>query len=312
MTNRAGHQIHASLFISMTYCIWILLSYALQMLGTLIPFHLTQHYIVFILSVLIFFIIGFIMSVFFLIYIDKRLTNRPGARIAYLSVVFAVSIFIFIFMRITGITSTFLFMINTVNLIVFANLLGTWIVIPVKRMAEIVILCIVMSWTDLFSVFSGPSRIIAQTIKDYYESGMTGPPPVGDFLLIKIAIPGVNYLQPVFGVSDWIVVVFLSACAAKFKIDDNVTGKSLNEMIAANKIFPYFSIAGLGLCLSIIMANTLNLFIPALPVISIIFLGYLLIYYPNSRRLTLYDWKIISVFSTVMIGLFVTGLFFFR
>ncbi len=312
MTNRAGYKTHYPLFIIMAYCIWILLSYVVQMIGSVLPLHVTQHQIVFLLFVFLFIFISFIMTVIFFIYIGKHLTHQPGVRITCLLVCITVSIFLFLYMRTTTKMSDFLFMINTVNLIVFANLLGTWIVLPVKRMAEIVILCIVMSWTDLFSVFSGPSRFIAQTIKDYYEAGMTGPPPAGDFLLIKFAIPGLNYLQPVFGVSDWIVIVFLSACAAKFKIDDNVAGKSLNEIIVVKKVLPYFSIAGIGLFISIIMANTFNLFVPALPVISIVFLVYLLICYPDSRQLTPYDWKIIGVFSIVMIGVFAAGLIYFR
>jgi hypothetical protein len=89
----------------------------------------------------------------------------------------------------------------------------------VKRPAEIIPLGVVAALADLFSMLSGPTKHMAEEISTYYVSGMEGIPPFVDSLLIKIPLLGAGTLVPLFGVSDWIIVVFLTAAANKFELN---------------------------------------------------------------------------------------------
>ncbi len=193
--------------------------------------------------------------------------------------------------------------LNTANLFVFANLLGTWMVKPLRRPAELIILCVVLFLSDLFSLLKGPTRRIIKDLVVYYEKGMPGPAPAGDFLLIKAVVPGADKLQPVFGVSDWIVLVFLCAAACKLGINDNLAGRSLRAMELCGSMSVYFPVAGMGLLIAVAAAMVLDVFVPALPIVASIFSAFILVRCPASRKLRKTDWLLIMVFSAVMLSL---------
>lgn len=248
------------------------------------------------------------INTFYMLYVEKAFQHKPEIRYVCLLVVVMISGFMILAAHRWSIRTPVFYMLYTVNLIVFANLLGAWMIKPLKREAELIIVCVVMALADLFSVIRGPTRHIVDSIQTYYQSDMTGPPPISDFLLIKIPVRGLDHLQPLFGVSDWIIIVFLTAAAARFRINDNLTGKGLFTMIADNRPSLYFPIAGAGLVAAIFTAGILNLFLPALPVIAVLFASILLIRYPAARRLKPSDWRLITVFSGVMLTLLVMTL----
>jgi len=66
---------------------------------------------------------------------------------------------------------------------------------------------------------------------------MLGAPPFVDYLLVKIAMPGFEALMPVFGISDWIIIAFLSAATCKFNMNDNLIGKSISEIKKTSVFF---------------------------------------------------------------------------
>ncbi len=243
------------------------------------------------------------ITTFYMLYVENAIQYKPEIRYACLLVILMISGFMIFAAHQWSIRTPFFYMLYTANLIVFANLLGTWMIKPLKREAELIIVCVVMALADLFSVIRGPTRHIVDSIQTYYQSDMTGPPPISDFLLIKIPVFGLDHLQPLFGVSDWIIVVFLSAAAAQFRINDNLTGKGLFTMIAGNRPSLYLPIAGAGLVAAISAAGILNLFLPALPVIAVLFASILLIRYPAARQLKTSDWRLITVFAGVMLTL---------
>jgi hypothetical protein len=210
--------------------------------------------------------------------------------------------------RIWGIGTPVFYTFYTANLLVFANLLGVWIVTPLKREAELVIVCLAMALADLFSYIRGPTRQFVISLQAYYESGQLGPPPASDFLLIKVPLPGLPHLQPLFGVSDWIIIVFLSAAAAKFRINDNLAGKSLAVMRDNQRPSLYFPVAAAGLLLAISAAVFLDRFVPVLPVIAVLFVFFLLMRRPAARQLTRADWRLMGIFSAVMLALLGAGL----
>ena len=90
----------------------------------------------------------------------------------------------------TGIKNNYITGVLTANLIVFAAVFGNWLASPLKRPAELVPLCLVVALSDIFSVFAGPTKQFAGTISQYYEGGMEGIPPLVDFILVKMPLPG--------------------------------------------------------------------------------------------------------------------------
>jgi len=158
----------------------------------------------------------------------------------------------------------------------------------------------------------GPTREIVEVVKAYYQGDMAGPPPAADFLLVKIPAFGLDHLQPLFGVSDWIIIVFLSAAAARFRINDNLVGRGAFEMIEAGRVLFYFPLAGAGLAAALFAAMLLNRFVPALPVIAGMFICFLLIRYPAARQLKRSDWRVLGVFCGVMLALLLLALIMTR
>ena len=289
------------------YGLWVAISWGIYGIAGLLPHSFQVHPIissvVFPLTAFLFVLFGCHLNALFFVYAEPEFQKNPVIRWLVLAVVIAAGAL----MVMLGVRGTFespvFFMIHTANLIVFANLLGSWLIKPLKREAELILVCVVMALADLFSVIRGPTRHVVESIKTYYESGMPGPPPLVDFLLVKIPVFGLDHLQPVFGVSDWIIIVFLSAAAARFKVSDNLAGKGLFKMAEEKRMAFYLPVAGAGLAIAIFIADQLHRFIPALPVISVLYGGFLLVRYPAARQLTRSDWRVLIVFAGVMLGL---------
>ena len=104
-------------------------------------------------------------------------------------------------------------------------------------------------------------------------------------ILLKIPNTSVEFLTPVFGVSDWIFVVFLSSVMLKFQISDSTVGKDLKDVVASSGSHFYFPLVSFALLVSILTAYVLNIFIPALPVIIVIVLPWVI--FKNRSLITL-------------------------
>ncbi len=293
-------KIQACIPIFNIYCLWIIISYGVYWLVCEMPVSAIAYMVLSLLVTLFFILLGFALTAYYLIYGRRRLDAYPGIRLGWLLFSLMLAVLIYSLGQRLQIWRPVLFSINTANLFVFANLVGAFIVKPLKRMPELIILCVVVAFADLSSVLSGPTRSIVESIKTYYGGGMKGPAPPGDFLLIKLPAPGAVHLQPVFGVSDWIIIVFLSAAAFKFAINDNLAGRGLPEMDQTNRVSFYFPVAGFGLLLAMTAARLFELFIPVLPLIALVYIAYILIFYPSSRRLRKTDWWLMGGFVAVM------------
>jgi len=252
-------------------------------------------------AVLLFAGLGCRINASYLLNVEPAMRRRPAIRYGCLLGVLAAGGLMFLAARQWEITAPGFYIIYTANLVVFANLLGAWIVTPLRREAELVLVCMVMALADLFSILQGPTRRIVASVETYYRSGMAGPPPIGDFLLIKIPVPGLENLQPLFGVSDWIIVAFLSAAALRFRINDNLFGPGLFRKRASGKIGIYFPLACAGLVAAVFTAGMLGRFLPALPVVAVVFVSGLLIRCPAARRLTPYDFRLMALFAAGML-----------
>ena len=234
-------------------------------------------------------------TAFFMVYATEPLNDRHCLRLGFIGFSILLTAVIYALSRHVEpgsqhLSLWFLKTLNTANLIVFAILLGSWITAPLKRPAEMVPLCTVVTLADLFSVFKGPSREIIESLTDYYETGMVGPPPVADFLLLKITVPGIGQSMPVFGVSDWIIIAFFSAAAFKFGFNDNLAGKSITDMQSHRRIAFYLPVSVLGLFFAVLTAQALGIFIPALPVVVTFFMLDMMIRCPDARKISRSDW----------------------
>ncbi len=233
------------------------------------------------------------------VFVEPEILGNTRCRLAWLLSLACIFSIICIVVKVTETRSNIFMALSTATLILFASVLGHWLARPLKRSAELVPICLVVSMSDIFSVFSGPTKQFAGTISQYYTQGMEGPAPLVDFFLVKFPLPGHDLFMPIFGITDWIVIVLLSAGAARFELNDNIlptAGRRFGRYL-------FFPAAGLGLALAVAAARTLNRFLPALPFVAIVFLAVMAIKYPQVRRLTRSEIR-----PTALVLLFMAGL----
>lgn len=290
------------------YGLWVGASWGVQMSSRFLPSTGQWYPVWFVAAVAGFVLLGCLLNTLFLVYADPWFHRHPGIRGGCLLFSLAAAGLMYLLAQHWLIKTPLFYMVYTANLLVLANLLGSWLVSPLQRQAELVLVCLVMTLADLFSIIRGPTHSFIKTIQVYYESGLAGPPPGADFLLVKIPLPGLNHLQPLFGVSDWIILVFLSGAAAKFHINDNLAGKGLAAMTADRRAGVYVPVAAVALLIAIFAAGLLNRFIPALPVIAVLFVAFILFRYSSARQLLWSDWLLMIAFTAVMLSLLGLGL----
>lgn len=156
-------------------------------------------------------------------------------------------------------------------LLLIATLVGVTLARYIRRLWEIVPICIVMTLADFASWSNGPTAAFTRQLKQYYLTP-EGPPPLIDMILIKLAFPGSLNLAPVFGISDWIMVVFFASVAQRHGINDNLIGPLGEKLAQQWHIGRYLPVSVVALFAAVTLAQTTGLFIPALPLIALIML----------------------------------------
>lgn len=179
-----------------------------------------------------------------------------------------------------------------------ASLLGIVTARGLKHPTELIPVCVVAAWADLCSITAGPTHAMVGKITDYYSSGQQGPAPLADALLIKTLVPGTALPVPLFGVADWIIVAFLSAALVRLKL---CPGPELAQFsIGAWLPFKYVHVAPLSLWLALTCAHLSGRFIPALVPICAFVLIWVLVRYPQSRRLSRRELLLTGLFPLLM------------
>jgi len=159
-------------------------------------------------------------------------------------------------------------------LMLVATLIGAALARYVHRLWEIIPIGIAMALADLASWMFGPTANFTKELQQYYQDPV-GPPPFIDMVLIKFAVPGSRNLMPVFGLSDWIMVVFFIIVATRFGINDNLIGASGKSLALQKKFGRYLPVSVVALFVALSLAQISGIFIPALPLIALImFLWY--------------------------------------
>jgi len=174
-------------------------------------------------------------------------------------------------LALTGIWLPIITVIKSSLLLLIATITGAAMARYVHRLWEIVPVCIVMTLADFASWLYGPTAGFTRQIQQYYLAP-EGPPPLVDMVLIKLAFPGSAGLAPVFGISDWIMVVFFAIVANRYEVNDNLVGPPGEVLARQGQIGRYLPVSVAALFSAIVLAQTTGLFIPALPVIALIML----------------------------------------
>lgn len=274
------------------YAVWCLLQVLICRTGFMFPPSETVRVFLIPAAAIVNILIACQLTLFHLVYVEPVLVNRPVLRSALIT--FCLALGAALFSRAHGSGSTFFVQVlSTVNLLVLACLTGPWLTVALKRPSEIVLLAALVLSIDGISVLAGPTRTISNALKPFYKSGMKGPAPLSDMLIVKAAVPGLAQAMPVFGVSDWIMLVFFAAACARFKIRDNILGPGLDGLIRQNQpARPFLPITGAGLIAAVVTAQSLGLFLPALPFMALALMLYLIFFFPETRHLKQRDWII--------------------
>jgi len=156
-------------------------------------------------------------------------------------------------------------------LLLVATLIGVALARYIRRLWELVPVCVVMSLADFYSWYAGPTAGFAEQIKEYYLSP-EGPPPLIDMVLIKLAFPSATGLAPAFGLSDWIMVVFFAVVASRHDVNDNLFGVKGETLALQGRAGRYLPVSVVALFAAIVLAQTTGLFIPVLPLIALVML----------------------------------------
>lgn len=156
-------------------------------------------------------------------------------------------------------------------LLLVATVTGAALARYVRRLWEIVPICLVMTLADFASWRYGPTAGFTRQIEQYRRAP-EGPPPLVDMILIKLAFPGVAELAPLFGIADWIMVVFFAIVARRFGVNDNLIGAAGESLARQGKIGRYLPVSVVALFVAIILAQVSGLFLPALPLMALIML----------------------------------------
>ncbi|MGL1933144.1 MAG: hypothetical protein OCC45_15525 [Desulfotalea sp.] len=233
----------------------------------------TMHYIVIGLFILL---LSTIMAIFFKIEISHLHKNNKLRRNLIIILIIA-RLLLFQVEGIDSFIGILAGIAGSTTLVIFSCLLGSYLSQAINRLPEIIPVCSVAFTVDLYSVFKGPSKKIALQIGDFYSNGAIGPVPFIDIILLKIPNPPALYLIPMFGVSDLIFAVFLSSVLLKFQISDSIIGKDLKDIVHSQKMHFYFPLVSCALLISIVFASIFEMFIPALPVIIMIVLPWVIV-----------------------------------
>mgnify|MGYP001159354543 CR=1 FL=1 len=156
-------------------------------------------------------------------------------------------------------------------LLLVATFVGAVLARYVRRLWELLPVCLVMSLADFASWSAGPTAGFARQIESYYRKPV-GPPPLVDMVLIKLTLPGASSLVPVFGISDWIMVAFFSMVASRHVINDNLLRAPGLTLARYGRFGCYLPVAVVALLSAILLAQVSGRFVPVLPVIALVML----------------------------------------
>jgi hypothetical protein len=193
---------------------------------------------------------------------------------------------------------------------------GYWIGERMEKITNLIPLAIAMSLADIFSVFQGPTKVIATKLTDYTDKvasvAASHAPheaakiiaemkaPLADYIIVHFPIAGQQQTTPILGIGDFVVLAFLFRAAWVHHVSPR-----LMLAAAAGSIF-----AALGL------STALEMPLPALPFIAIGTLSVLWLSQPRVRRMdrqeVVLSFAVIAIFGALITGKYLSALLHMR
>ncbi|MDQ3023190.1 MAG: hypothetical protein M3R04_02210 [bacterium] len=182
---------------------------------------------------------------------------------------------------------------------------GYWIGERMEKITNLIPLAIAMSLADIFSVFQGPTKVIADNLTTHYKKVATltnqGTPaamqeldtmraPLADYIIVHFPIAGMQTSLPILGIGDFVVLAFLFRAAWVHHVSPR-----LMLCAAAGSIFA-----------ALLVSNALSMPLPALPFIAIGTIAVLFLTQPRLRRLDRQE-VVLSLVVVALFGALITG-----
>jgi hypothetical protein len=188
---------------------------------------------------------------------------------------------------------------------------GYWIGERMEKITNLIPLAIAMSLADIFSVFQGPTKKIAEDLTVYHERVQAANAaavasgsqvveqfraPLADFIVVHFPLAGQQGTSPVLGIGDFIVLAFMFRAAWVHHVSPRLMlGSAL-----------------LSIFIALVYTNTLNMPLPALPFIALGMMSVLWLSQPRMRRLdrqeVVLSLVVVAIFGALITGKWVKGM----
>jgi hypothetical protein len=175
------------------------------------------------------------------------------------------------------------------GLMMIALPVGYWIGDRMEKVTNLIPLAIAMSLADIYSVFQGPSKKVADEVVQHQQevaevmqrvgaaegaaaaanAAAAMPAPLGDFIIVHLPLAGTGASMPVLGIGDFVIFAFLFRAAWVHNIS----------------VISVFVAGFLSTIAALMVSNMTGTALPALPFIALGTIGWLLLTQPRLRRL---------------------------
>ena len=188
---------------------------------------------------------------------------------------------------------------------------GYWIGDRMERVTNLLPLAVAMSMADIFSVFQGPTRAVAEQVEKHQQelaqaaaAAMAHVPPeqahqaarqaeaairapLADYAIVYLPVAGTGAARPVLGIGDFVILAFLFRAAFVHKLHPA-------------KVF----VAGLvSLLVALLTTGLTGIALPALPFVALGTVGYLTLTEPRLRKLSRQEIVLTVIVAALFIAL---------
>jgi hypothetical protein len=200
---------------------------------------------------------------------------------------------------------------SALALMALALPVGYWIGDRMERVTNLLPLAVAMSMADIFSVFQGPTRQVAEQVERHQQelaqaaaAAMAHVPPeqalaaarqaeaairapLADYAIVYLPVAGTGAARPVLGIGDFIILAFLLRAAYVHRLHPA-------------RVF----VAGLlSLLAALLTTGITGVALPALPFVALGTVGYLTLTEPRLRKLSRQEITLTIIVAVLFIAL---------
>ncbi|MCH7471889.1 hypothetical protein IIA79_02945 [bacterium] len=207
------------------------------------------------------------------------------------------------------------------GILMIALPVGYWIGDRMEKVTNLVPLAVAMSFADIFSVYQGPTKRVAEDLMAYQsdvastmaevtqaqgveaarEAAAVIAAPLADYIMVYVPIAGTGAAVPILGIGDFIVLAFIFRAVWLHNL------KPMPVLIACLLSL----VAALATSQVLHNLNPSSTGVPALPFIALGAVGYLCLAEERMRRLdrqeVVLSILVAAVFSVLILGKWLAG-----